>query len=56
MPPALSRESFPKNLESYDRFLLFVDEPVTAIRRAACTSGDSDSIACLAGAFGKDAD
>jgi len=32
-------------------FLLFVDEPVTAIRRAACTSGDSDSIACLAGAF-----
>ncbi|GAB2787351.1 ADP-ribosylglycohydrolase family protein [Streptomyces chlorus] len=32
-------------------FLLFVDEPVTAVRRAACTSGDSDSIACLAGAF-----
>ncbi|MER6134515.1 ADP-ribosylglycohydrolase family protein [Streptomyces sp. NPDC001815] len=32
-------------------FLLFVDEPVTALRRAACTSGDSDSIACLAGAF-----
>jgi ADP-ribosylglycohydrolase len=32
-------------------FLLFVDEPVTAIRRAACTSGDSDSIACLTGAF-----
>ncbi|WP_405732908.1 ADP-ribosylglycohydrolase family protein [Streptomyces sp. NBC_01537] len=32
-------------------FLLFPDEPVTAIRRAACTSGDSDSIACLAGAF-----
>ncbi|MFK4069107.1 ADP-ribosylglycohydrolase family protein [Streptomyces sp. NPDC029674] len=32
-------------------FLMFVDEPVTALRRAACTSGDSDSIACLAGAF-----
>lgn len=32
-------------------FLLFVEEPVTALRRAACTSGDSDSIACLAGAF-----
>ncbi|MER5449495.1 ADP-ribosylglycohydrolase family protein [Streptomyces sp. NPDC002766] len=32
-------------------FLMFVDEPVTAIRRAACTSGDSDSIACLTGAF-----
>ncbi|MFC8919703.1 ADP-ribosylglycohydrolase family protein [Streptomyces sp. NPDC057116] len=32
-------------------FLLFPEEPVTAIRRAACTKGDSDSIACLAGAF-----
>ncbi|MFJ8822269.1 ADP-ribosylglycohydrolase family protein [Streptomyces sp. NPDC102467] len=32
-------------------FLLFVDEPVLALRRAACTSGDSDSIAALAGAF-----
>ncbi|KOV98039.1 crystallin [Streptomyces sp. NRRL B-1140] len=32
-------------------FLLFVDEPVTALRRGACTAGDSDSIACLAGAF-----
>jgi ADP-ribosylglycohydrolase len=32
-------------------FLLFPDEPVTAVRRAACTSGDSDSIACLTGAF-----
>ncbi len=32
-------------------FLWFVDEPLTALRRAACTSGDSDSIACLAGAF-----
>ncbi|WP_437061685.1 ADP-ribosylglycohydrolase family protein [Streptomyces sp. enrichment culture] len=32
-------------------FLLFVGEPLTALRRAACTSGDSDSIACLTGAF-----
>ncbi|MEU2792966.1 ADP-ribosylglycohydrolase family protein [Streptomyces sp. NPDC007100] len=32
-------------------FLLFPGEPLTALRRAACTSGDSDSIACLAGAF-----
>ncbi|MFR0356476.1 ADP-ribosylglycohydrolase family protein [Streptomyces sediminimaris] len=32
-------------------FLQCVDEPVTAIRRAACTSGDSDSLAALAGAF-----
>lgn len=32
-------------------FLLFVDDPVKALRRAAVTSGDSDSIACLAGAF-----
>ncbi|RII18893.1 ADP-ribosyl-[dinitrogen reductase] glycohydrolase [Streptomyces sp. YIM 130001] len=32
-------------------FLLLPAEPVTAIRRAACTSGDSDSIACLTGAF-----
>ncbi|TXS29026.1 ADP-ribosylglycohydrolase family protein, partial [Streptomyces sp. ms191] len=32
-------------------FLLFPDEPVTALRRAACTKGDSDSIACLTGAF-----
>ncbi|KQX77366.1 MULTISPECIES: ADP-ribosylglycohydrolase family protein [unclassified Streptomyces] len=32
-------------------FLLFPDEPVTVLRRAACSSGDSDSIACLAGAF-----
>lgn len=32
-------------------FLLFIDEPLTALRRAACTSGDSDSIACLTGAF-----
>jgi ADP-ribosylglycohydrolase len=32
-------------------FLLFPAEPLAALRRAACTSGDSDSIACLAGAF-----
>ncbi|MFJ8491977.1 ADP-ribosylglycohydrolase family protein [Streptomyces sp. NPDC094038] len=32
-------------------FLLFPDEPLLALRRAACSSGDSDSIACLAGAF-----
>ncbi len=32
-------------------FLLFPDDPVAAIRRAAVTQGDSDSIACLAGAF-----
>ncbi|MEU6868823.1 ADP-ribosylglycohydrolase family protein [Streptomyces sp. NPDC046876] len=32
-------------------FLLFPEDPVTALRRAACTAGDSDSIACLAGAF-----
>jgi ADP-ribosylglycohydrolase len=32
-------------------FLLFPDDPVAALRRAAVTAGDSDSIACLAGAF-----
>jgi ADP-ribosylglycohydrolase len=32
-------------------FLLYPDDPQAAIRRAAVTSGDSDSIACLAGAF-----
>lgn len=32
-------------------FLLFPDNPVAAVRRAALTSGDSDSIACLAGSF-----
>lgn len=32
-------------------FLLYPDDPVAAIQRAAVTSGDSDSIACLAGAF-----
>ncbi len=32
-------------------FLLFPDDSVSAIRRAAVSSGDSDSIACLTGAF-----
>jgi ADP-ribosylglycohydrolase len=32
-------------------FLLFPDDPLAAIRRAAVSSGDSDSIACLTGAF-----
>lgn len=32
-------------------FLLFPDDPVAAIQHAAVSSGDSDSIACLAGAF-----
>jgi len=32
-------------------FLLSPDDPVTAIRHGAVTSGDSDSLACLAGAF-----
>ncbi|MEU4824603.1 ADP-ribosylglycohydrolase family protein [Actinomadura sp. NPDC023710] len=32
-------------------FLLLPEEPVGAIRRGAASSGDSDSIACLAGAF-----
>jgi ADP-ribosylglycohydrolase len=32
-------------------FLLFPDDPIAALRRAAVTAGDSDSIACLAGAF-----
>ncbi|XVQ08596.1 ADP-ribosylglycohydrolase family protein [Spirillospora sp. CA-255316] len=32
-------------------FLLFPDDPVSAISRGAASSGDSDSIACLAGAF-----
>ncbi|HET8913547.1 MAG TPA: ADP-ribosylglycohydrolase family protein [Ktedonobacteraceae bacterium] len=31
--------------------LLYPDEPVKALQRAATTSGDSDSIACLTGAF-----
>ncbi|MGW0466221.1 ADP-ribosylglycohydrolase family protein [Streptomyces sp. NPDC003027] len=32
-------------------FLLFPEAPLTALRRAACTRGDSDSITCLTGAF-----
>lgn len=32
-------------------FLLYPDDPVAALRRASVTSGDSDSIACLTGAF-----
>jgi ADP-ribosylglycohydrolase len=32
-------------------YLLSPDEPVTVLGRAAATSGDSDSIACLAGGF-----
>lgn len=32
-------------------FLMYPDDPVAAIQRAAVTSGDSDSIACLTGAF-----
>ncbi len=32
-------------------FLLYPQDPVAAIRRAAVSSGDSDSIACLTGAF-----
>ncbi|MCW3059402.1 MAG: ADP-ribosylation/Crystallin [Capsulimonas sp.] len=32
-------------------FLLFPDNPIAAIQRAAVSSGDSDSIACLTGAF-----
>jgi len=32
-------------------FLLYIDEPLSALRRAAYSSGDSDSIACLTGAF-----
>jgi ADP-ribosylglycohydrolase len=32
-------------------FLLFPNDPVAAVRRAAVSAGDSDSLACLAGAF-----
>ncbi|OUL23095.1 hypothetical protein BV378_24080 [Nostoc sp. RF31YmG] len=32
-------------------FLLFPEAPLAALRRAAVTAGDSDSIACLTGAF-----
>jgi ADP-ribosylglycohydrolase len=31
--------------------ILFADEPIAGLGRAAATSGDSDSIACLAGAL-----
>lgn len=32
-------------------FLMFPDDPIEAIRRATVTSGDSDTIACIAGSF-----
>ncbi len=32
-------------------FLMFPDDPVAVIHRAVVTSGDSDSIACIAGSF-----
>lgn len=32
-------------------FLLFPEQPLAALHRAAVTAGDSDSIACLTGAF-----
>lgn len=32
-------------------FLMYPEQPVAAIRRAAVTSGDSDSIACITGAL-----
>lgn len=32
-------------------FLLYPNDPVAALRRAVVTAGDSDSIACLTGAF-----
>jgi ADP-ribosylglycohydrolase len=32
-------------------FLLYPDDPIAALHRAAVTAGDSDSIACLTGAF-----
>ncbi|MEO3787697.1 ADP-ribosylglycohydrolase family protein [Actinocorallia sp. B10E7] len=32
-------------------FLMLPDDPTAVVRRAACSSGDSDSIAALAGAF-----
>lgn len=32
-------------------FLMYPDDPKAVIQRAAVTSGDSDSIACIAGAF-----
>jgi len=44
----IAEEAFATGLLCY---LLFPDDPVGAIRRAAVTAGDSDSIACLTGAF-----
>ncbi|MEW2359964.1 ADP-ribosylglycohydrolase family protein [Spirillospora sp. NPDC029432] len=44
----VAEEAFGTGLLS---FLLFPDDPVSAIWRGAASSGDSDSIACLAGAF-----
>jgi len=32
-------------------FLVYLDDPLKALNRAAVTRGDSDSIACLTGAF-----
>src|SRR5262249_3620051 len=32
-------------------FLMYPDDPVAVVRRAAVTSGDSDSIGCIAGAL-----
>ncbi len=44
----IAEEAFGTGLLS---FLLYVDDPSAALRRASVTCGDSDSIACLAGAF-----
>lgn len=44
----IAEEAFAAGLLS---FLWFPDEPLDALRRAATSEGDSDSIACLAGAF-----
>ncbi|MBC8135407.1 MAG: ADP-ribosylglycohydrolase family protein [Fibrella sp.] len=44
----IAEEAFATGLLS---FLLFVDDPVAALRRASVTRGDSDSIACFTGAF-----
>ena len=44
----IAEEAFATGLLS---FLLFADNPKAALRRASVTRGDSDSIACLCGAF-----
>lgn len=44
----IAEEAFGTALYS---FLLYPDDPVKVIQRAVYTSGDSDSIACIAGAF-----